>query len=157
MQDIKTGQNVFIDFKIIEQSDKLKLAEELDVLLRANKKIFVWSKEKTPLEMRKYCTSIKIPVKKEEIEVHKKVKELRSKKKTYETIAKELNIEPSIIGYYVNTPVVESNSLDEWIIDYYEKDPCFYDKADIILDPDSNRVRRFTTFGRNAIYIEKII
>ena len=151
------GQNVFIDFQVIKNSDKVKLSKELDVLLRAGKKIYIWSKTTTPLEMKVYCSSVKIPISKEEIEIHKKAKELRKKNKLFKDIADELKIEIGMVGYYINTPIVESVSLDDWILDYYHKDSTVYEKADIVVEPDPNTARRFTIGGYITNFIEKIV
>lgn len=171
--------NVFIDFKIVKDSDKEELCEDFDLIISKGRRIYVWSKEVSPQDMKKYCESIKINVKSQkEIQLHKKCLELKQervkvsreiededgtskevtlyKNRTYKDIADELGIDVKKVGYFVRTDPDREWVLDDWIVGYYPKDSSTYQKADIVIDPNGVLVEKFRRSGRLANKVEAI-
>ena len=71
------GINIFIEFKIIQDSNPIKLAEEIDKLIAYGKRVYSWSKSITPIQQATFCSLQVIPRDEDEKERHKKIKELR--------------------------------------------------------------------------------
>ena len=76
MQDENT--NVFIEFQVIKNSNLNSLYQELDLLIAAGKRIYLWSKDITPLEMSIFAKQLDIPIPEEELTLHKSAWELKS-------------------------------------------------------------------------------
>jgi len=154
--NLQNHPNVFIDFEIILKSKKQDIVRELDVLITMEKLIYLWSKKYSPQEMISYCNKIIIDEITEEKELHKKVIEMRKERKTYTEISDELGIKPERIGYFLSVDVNKVWKLTDWIKDFYVKDSAFYDKVDILIDPDENIVNRFLKRGKYARLADKI-
>lgn len=148
--------NVFIEFEIIKNSDLQELKTELDKLIGAGHKIYTWSKKITPLEMRRYCVINGINRNKNELNEHKKVLELREKRKTYKEIAEELNLKEDKVSYYINTQMFDKWVIDDWIVDYYKKDSSVYSKVDFVVDSDPKLVERFEKSGIKGNVLTKL-
>jgi hypothetical protein len=147
--------NIFIDFSIIQKSNPSKLKDELDLLVSLKNKVYLWSKTIDLVTMRRYCLSIKYS-NIEDKELHKKVIELRAKKKQYSEISKETSLPIWKIGFYLTTDPEKEWTLDDWIKDYVKKDSAIYSKVDFIIDPDKKIVDRFKSRGIDGNCIEKI-
>jgi len=150
------GPNLFIDFSIIQKSPLDKLTAEFDQIIRVGKSIFVWSKTTPVTEMYEYCKNLKISRTPEEIETHKKCCALRAEGKIYKEIADELKISVSSVSFYVTTNPERDWVLDDWIQDYMPKDSTYYQKVDILVDPDLKLVERFKNGNIEAHLIEKL-
>lgn len=152
-----TGQNVFIEFQIVKNSNPISLTKELDILIARGKKIYVWSKTVPVEEMEKYCSSIIIPTPEDEKLIHWKVYILRYKhKKTYKEISDLLNIPISKVSYYAQANPNREWKLNDWIAGYHVKDNTLYDKVDYLVDCDESIVNRFKKAGRPATLIKEV-
>lgn len=149
--------NVFIDFEIIEKSNISSLYKELDLLIRAGKKIHLWSKTKSPQLMEKYCNITTVTPLDYNKEIHIQARELRRKnKKTYQEIAAALKIPIKMVGFYAKNDPEKPWKLADWIIGYHAKDSAIYEKVDYLVDCDKRLVDRFIRAGRKATFIEKV-
>jgi hypothetical protein len=149
------GQNIFIEFDIIKNSNPKKLQEELDTLIAMKNKVFVWSKTYTPIQMKNYCKSVTFAFENEK-KIHKIVKELRKQKKTYKEIAELAKVPLDKIGFYLATNPDKVGSLDDWIFDYHQKDSMIFSKVDFVIDPNPKFVDRFQIRGGDGNVIERI-
>lgn len=141
------GKNVFIEFKIIKESDPDILYKELDVLLATGKRIFVWSKTVPPQIMRMHCLQTKIKVPKDEQEKHEKVYEMRRELATYQEISEATGIPVQHLGWYIATKPDRQWTLDDWVADYYVQDSSVYQKVDAIIDCEERIVEKFKRRG----------
>jgi hypothetical protein len=149
------GQNIFIDFDIIKESNSEKLREELDTLIMLKNRVYVWSKTIPPAQMRQYCKSIKFNFE-EEKELHTKVKKLRREKKTYKEIEETTKVPVNKIGFYLATDPNKTWTLDDWILEYHQKDSMIYSKVDFVIDSNARFVDRFQMRGADGNVIERI-
>lgn len=149
--------NTFIDFDIIKKSNHKLLVKELDLLIYAQREIYIWSKINSTQDMEKYCNSIKIPVPENEKLEHEIVKLKRIKAVPYAEIAEFLKISIDRVSYYSNTDLFDHWLLSDWIKGYYIKDSTSYQKADYVIDPDVKFVNKFIASGRSGKVIEKIV
>ena len=150
------NKNVFIEFEIIRNSNLQNLITELDILIAAKKCIYLWSKDFTPSYMKQFCKSTIIPVPQDEHILHKKIRQLKAKGKTYKEISEETGISVKSMSYYLKFTPDDKNLLSGWIIDYYKKDSAIYAKVDILVDNDSKIVNRFIRAGKEAHLVERI-
>lgn len=151
------GQNVFIEFEIIKKSNKNKLYKELDVILATGKKVFVWSKLISPIEMRRFCINTHIDIPEDEKIIHKKAYDMRREGATYESISEETKIPIKQLGWYLANNPNKSWVLDDWVADYYIKDSSAYQKADIVIDCDEKIIEKFRKNGIPGNVIESIL
>lgn len=151
-----SGKNVFVDFSIIEKSNIQNLVKELDILIACKKYIYVWSKTTPIIMMHKYCASIIVKIDENELNLHKKVRKLKALGKTYKDIIEETGADKTKIHYYIKVDPNIPLTLDNWIVDYYQKDSSIYDKVDIVIDPDKSFVNRFINRGKEGNVIEYI-
>ena len=152
----QVGMNVFIEFKIIRESNPIKLAEEIDKLIAHGKKVYSWSKTVTPIEQATFCSLKVIPRSAEEKDRHKKIKELRDSGYSYDEISKELKIHTREIGFFLKRDFRKEWTLTDYILDYYKKDSSIYPKVDIIIDPDPVLVERFKKIGIHGNVLERL-
>lgn len=149
--------NIFIDFQIIKDSRIDSLSKELDILIAAGKQIHVWSKTVPPIQMAKYCKSVKINTPAAELDIHTKVWNLRHKeRKTLGDIATVLNIPVNKVSYYSKVSPNRTWCLSDWIVSYENKDSNIYPKVDILVDNDNKLVERFKRAGRKAHLVAKV-
>lgn len=148
--------NVFIDYQIIQNSNLQNLILELDIMIAAGKKIYLWSKTILPETMEKECKKRIVKIDDHELELHKTIYEERKKGITYQEISDKTGIPVKQLTYYIkhnpNVPLV----LDDWIVDYYKKDSSSYQKADIVIDPDQKFVDRFIKIGLEGNCIKSV-
>jgi hypothetical protein len=150
-----TGKNIFIEYKIIKDSDPQKLREELETLVMLRNLIFVWSKTVDPVQMRTYCLGVKFNDPKER-ELHKTILKMRAEKKPYKEITEVTGAPLWKISFYLTTKEGKIWTLDDWIKDYHKKDSSIYPKVDFVIDPDAKFVDRFHFAGVDGNCIEKI-
>lgn len=149
--------NVFIDFEIIKNSPIEELRQDLDTIIQFRNKIYVWSKIHTPMEMRKYCLKTKVPIPKEEIDLHKECFRLRNIEcLSYDEIREKTGVSYRRIGFFAGTDPNKQWNLDDWIADYFKKDTSMYSKVDFIIDPSEKMVKRFEKIGIPGNVIEKL-
>lgn len=154
---LQDGINVFIEFQIIKNSPIDSLSKELDILIAAGKRIHLWSKTVSPEDMEKYCKSVKVPVPKEEKELHEKIWKLRHvDRKTFSEISSILKVPISKISYFSRTSPKEGWTLADWIVSYERKDSSIYPKVDFVVDTDPKLVERFRRAGRIANLLTKV-
>lgn len=156
-QNLQDVLNIFIEFQIIRESDTESLTKELDMMIAAGKRIHIWSKTVPPVEMAKYCYSVKINPPAKEKELHEKIWHLRHKeRKTFADIATLLDIPTKRISYFVKVPPTRGWRLSDWIVSYEKKDSSIYPKVDFLVDNDEKLVARFKRVGRKANLISKV-
>lgn len=149
--------NVFIEFEVIKRSDPNSLYQELDLLIAAGKRIYLWSKNETPEVMEAYARKLEIPIPKKDLEEHKVCWELKNKERlAYQEIADKMGITLKKVSYYVRNNPDRKWTLDDWIMDYYQKDSSVYPRVDILVDNDPKVVERFKRAGRDANLVEKV-
>ena len=141
------GKNVFIEFKIVKDSNPTALYKELDILLATGKRIFVWSKTVPPIIMRQHCISTLVDIPEEEIERHKKAYGMRYAGATYQDISETTDIPIRQLGWYLSNSPDRQWVLDDWIADYYVKDSAVYQKVDAIVDCEDRIVEKFKRRG----------
>lgn len=149
--------NIFIEFQVVINSDPSSLYRELDLLIAAGKRIFLWSKTVTPEMMERHAKKLKIPIPKEDLKEHKECWELKNKERlTYQEIADKLKIPLKKVSYYTRNDPDRDWNLDDWIVDYYQKDSSVYPRVDILVDNDERLVNRFKRAGREANLVERV-
>lgn len=149
--------NVFIDFEIIKNSSIEGLREELDTIIKLRNKIYVWSKQYTPSEMRKYCLKTKVDTSEQEKELHKECFQLRNVEcLSYNEINEKTGVPIKQIGFYAAVTPDKKWTLDDWIVDYHNKDSSMYQKVDFIVDSNERLVERFRRTGIEGNVIDKI-
>jgi len=141
------GTNVFIEFEIIRESIPSLLSKELDILIAAGKRIFVWSKDISPTMMRLHCANTPVDIPKEEREKHKKAFDMRYDGATYQEISEATKIPVEQLGWYISNDPTRQWNLDDWIADYYVKDSAVFQKVDAIVDVNERTVERFNRRG----------
>lgn len=141
------GQNIFIEYTIIRDSNPNELYKELDVLLATGKRVFVWSKEVPPNIMRQHCLSTKVEIPEHEKEVHKKAYEMRYEGASYQDISEATSIPIRQLGWYLSNSPDRQWVLDDWIADYYLKDSSVYQKVDAVVDCEERIVTKFKRRG----------
>jgi hypothetical protein len=152
-----TETNVFLDFQIIQDSNLVKLSEEMDILIAGGKTIYIWSKTISPENMKKFCIKLVVPTPTEEKELHNKIFLLRHKdRKTFREISEELKIPLNKVSYFSKADPLREWTLDDWIEDYLPKDPSLYQKVDYLVDPNEKLVDKFKRAGRNATLVKEI-
>ena len=152
----KVGTNIFLEFKIIQDSNPVKLANEIDILIAYGKKVYSWSKAITPKQQALFCSQKVIPRSAEDKEKHKKIKELRDSGASYDEISRELNVNAREIGFFLKRDVRKEWTLKDYILDYYKKDSAIYPKVDVIIDPDPSLVERFKKIGIHGHVLERV-
>lgn len=149
--------NVFIEFQVVINSDPSSLYQELDLLIAAGKRIFLWSKTVAPEVMELQAKKIQIPIPEEDLKEHKECWELKNKERlTYQEIADKLGMPLKKISYYSRNDPDRDWTLDDWVVDYYKKDSSVYPRVDILVDNDEKMVNRFKRAGREANLVEKV-
>lgn len=144
------GTNVFLDFDIIRKTNLEILLKEMDMLIVAGKKIFVWSKDFDPYTMQQLCRSTRIPKNEKEVELHKECIRLNNLGMIYRDIAKKLEVPVKRVSYFLRRDPERIWTLDDWIVEYLQKDSSVYQKVDIVVDPEQRVVDRFTKAGVEA-------
>ncbi|MCK9428934.1 MAG: hypothetical protein M0R17_02850 [Candidatus Omnitrophica bacterium] len=147
--------NVFVDFSIIEKSEKKKLKDELETLVSLKNYIYVWSKTVDIYKMRLYCLNIKYN-NPDEVKTHQDIHTLRLQKKPYKEISEITKVPIEKLSFYLSTKPGKIWTLDDWIKDYMMKDSSIYSKADFIIDPDQRFVDRFKSKGIEANCINQL-
>jgi len=149
--------NIFIDFEIVKDSNLVELREELDKLIQLKNRIYLWSKTKSPIEMRAWCLAQVVTLPEEERIKHEECYNLRHKEcLSYQEINEKTGVSTRTIGFYVSVRPDKKWTLDDWIVDYYKKDSSIYPKVDFIIDPDEKIVDRFKRISINGTVIEKL-
>jgi len=149
--------NVFIEFEVIKNSEVSSLYQELDLLIVAGKRIYLWSKTEAPEVIKAYAKQLEIPIPKKDLEEHKICWELKNKERlAYQEISDKLKIPLKKISYYIRNNPDRKWTLDDWIIDYYQKDSSVYPRVDILVDNDPKIVNRFKRAGREANLVERV-
>lgn len=157
MIDVRqVGVNVFVEFKIIQDSNPIRLALEIDNLIAYGKKVYSWSKLVTPHQQALYCTTKIIPRPPEEKEKHRRIKEMRDSGASYEEISNELAVNAKEIGFFLKRPLNKEWSLADYFLDFYKKDSSIYPKVDVIIDPDPNLIERFKKIGIHGNIVERV-
>lgn len=151
-----TGTNVFIDFEIIQKSNLKTLVKELDILIAAGKKIYLWSKTVLPESMKRLCQNTIISLDPTEKETHKKVYQMRIANKTYQEISQVTGIPIKNLSFYVKFDPDKPWLLSDWIMDYYQKDSSVYPKVDLVIDNRIELVEKFKKRGVPGNWIEKL-
>ena len=151
-----SNKNIFVDFEIIINSDQEKLKTELDILIVLKNKVYVWSKEYLPQQMKEYCSKKVIPISKEEFETHLKIRGMRVQKKSFKEISEATKVPVWKISFYLKNDPDKPWTLDDWIVDYYKKDSSVYSKVDFLIDPNPKLVQRFERIGIPGTIIEKL-
>lgn len=151
MQDeignIMDGQNVFIEFEIMKESDPIELYKELDVLIATGRRIFVWSKTVPPMGMRVFCLETQIHIPEKEKNIHETAYRMRYEGSTYQEISEATGVPIKQLGWYISNSPNRNWSLDDWVADYYIKDSAVYGKVDAIIDCSERVVEKFKRRG----------
>lgn len=151
------GINVFIEFGIIEKSNPTSLYKELDLLILAQKYIHLWSKTKSPAEMKEYCSKIVVQPEDYSKEKHEQAYRMRHREnKTYKEISDLLETPISLVSFYVRANPKRPWLLSDWIVGYHPKDSSIYEKIDVLVDNDQRLVDKFKRAGRKANFVEKV-
>lgn len=148
--------NVFIDFSIVVNSDVKRLSQEFDILIAAQKKIYIWSVNVPIEDMMFFCQNTEVPTDKEEKEKAKKCWKLRKDGKTYKSISEETEVPLERVGFYVNRDPDKSWVLDDWVVDYFVKDSSVYAKVDMVIDPEQRFVDKFKRANIEGNVIQRI-
>lgn len=109
------------------------------------------------MEMRAFCLKTKVPIPKEEIELHRECYKLRNVEcLSYDEIKERTGVSHRRIGFYAATSPDKTWNLDDWIADYIKKDTSMYSKVDFIIDPNEKIVKRFEKIGIPGNVIDKL-
>jgi hypothetical protein len=152
-----TNSNIFIDFQVILDSQKKELKTELDTIIQLQNRIYLWSKKFFPEQMRLHCLKTEMNLDDKEIEIHKECYKLRNVDLlSYQEISDKLGISPKRIGFFSKVSPNKKWTLDDWVIDYFNKDSSVYSKVDFVIDSDPKIVERFAKIGIKGNIINKL-
>ncbi len=151
------GTNVFVEYRIIRESNPVLLYKELDLLLAIGKRVFVWSKTVPIVTMRLYCINTPITISEDEKKKHTKAYNMRYEGATYQEISEATDMKIDQLGWYVSNNPNKQWTLDDWIADYYVKDSSVFKKADAVVDCSQRIIDRFSRFGIPGNVLEPLV
>lgn len=160
MEDQKSmvqGVNVFIDYEIILNSPVEELKKDMDTIIALQNKIFVWSKNHLPAEMRMHCLRTEVVLPEDEREKHVECFRLRNIEcLSYDEITEKTGVNARMIGFFAAVNPEKKWTLDDWVVDYLKKDSSIYPKVDFIIDPNPRMVERFEKIGIPGNVVDKL-